>query len=64
ECVGEVNECRAAVVRAAARPDRAGDALLQDLASETRAWPDAPAEAEIAAMLRPVGESFVPDSYR
>lgn len=52
ECVGEVNECRA------------GDTLLQDLASETRAWPDAPAEDEIAAMLRPAGESFVPDSYR
>ena len=34
ECVGEVNECRAAVVLAARRPDRAGTPLLQKLAAE------------------------------
>ena len=42
ECVGEVNECRAAVVLAARRPDRAGTALLQELAAEVTGRPDAP----------------------
>ncbi len=63
ECVGEVNECRAAVVLAAARPDRAGTALLQELAAEVTGRPDAPATAEIEAMRRPVGTSFVPAGY-
>jgi len=62
ECVGEVNECRAAVVLAARRPDRAGAnaPLLQQLAAEINGRPDAPAEAEIEAMRHPVGASFVP----
>jgi len=63
ECVGEVNECRAAVVLAARRADRAGTALLQELAAEANGRPDAPTEAEIAAMRRPVGASFVPAAY-
>jgi hypothetical protein len=60
ECVGEVNECRAAVVRAARRPDRADNALLAELAGEINGRPDAPAQAEVEAMRRPVGASFVP----
>jgi UDP-N-acetyl-alpha-D-muramoyl-L-alanyl-L-glutamate epimerase len=60
ECVGEVNECRAAVVLAARRPDRSGAPLLQKLAAEINARPDAPTEAEIEAMRHPVGASFVP----
>jgi len=62
ECVGEVNECRAAVVLTARRPDRAAAdaALLQQLAAEVNGRPDAPAEAEIEAMRHPVGASFVP----
>jgi len=60
ECVGEVNECRAAVVLAARRPDRTETALLKELAAEVSGRPDAPAEAEIEAMRRPVGASFVP----
>jgi hypothetical protein len=63
ECVGEVNECRAAVLLAARRPDRADCVLLKDLAAEIAARPDAPTAAEIAAMSRPVGESFVPAEY-
>jgi hypothetical protein len=63
ECVGEVNECRAAVVLAAGRPDRAGTALLQELAAEVTGRPDAPAAAEIEAMRHPVGASFVPAAY-
>jgi hypothetical protein len=64
ECVGEVTECRAAVLLAARRVDRADDALLQELAAEVTGWPDAPSEAEIAAMLRPVGRNFIPERYR
>jgi hypothetical protein len=60
ECVGEVNECRAAVVLAARRQDRAGAALLTELAAEVSGRPDAPTTAEIEAMRRPVGASFVP----
>ena len=63
ECVGEVTECRAAVVLAARRADRADCALLQELAAEIAARPDAPTDAEIAAMRLPVGENFIPASY-
>jgi hypothetical protein len=62
--VGEVSECRAAVLLAARRADRADHRLLHDLAAEVRAWPDAPSGDEIAAMLRPVGENFIPPGYR
>jgi UDP-N-acetyl-alpha-D-muramoyl-L-alanyl-L-glutamate epimerase len=64
ECVGEVNECRAAVLLAAQRDDRADTGLLRQLAAEVAGWPDAPSEAETAAMLRPVGENFIPAGYR
>jgi UDP-N-acetyl-alpha-D-muramoyl-L-alanyl-L-glutamate epimerase len=64
ECVGEVTECRAAVLLAARRDDRAGSSLLQELAAEVAGWPDAPSEAETAVMLRPVGRNFIPDRYR
>src|SRR3984957_7304362 len=64
ECVGEVNECRAAVLLAARRDDRAGGRLLQELAAEVASWADAPSDADAAAMLAPVGESFIPAGYR
>jgi hypothetical protein len=70
ECVGEVTECRAAVLLAARRDDRAdrghgvGDGLLQELAAEVAGWPDAPSDADAAAMLRPVGQNFIPAGYR
>jgi hypothetical protein len=60
ECVGEVNECRAAVVLAARRTDRTGTALLAELAAEVSGRPDAPTDDEIEAMRHPVGASFVP----
>jgi UDP-N-acetyl-alpha-D-muramoyl-L-alanyl-L-glutamate epimerase len=64
ECVGEVSECRAAVLLAARRTDRSGAALLQELAAEVAGWPDAPSAADAAAMLRPVGRNFIPPGYR
>jgi hypothetical protein len=63
ECVGEVNECRAAVLLAARRPDRASSPLLQELAAEVASRPDAPTEAEIESMRHPVGENFIPAPY-
>src|SRR5262249_38613846 len=63
ECVGEGNECRAAVVLAARRPDRAGCALLQELAGEVTGRPDAPTGPEIESMRRPVGKNFIPTAY-
>ena len=64
ECVGEVNECRAALILAARRPDRAGTVLLHELAADVSGRPDAPTEAETEAMRHPVGMSFVPAAYR
>jgi len=64
ECVGEVNECRAAVLLAARRPDRADSGLLTGLAAEVASWPDAPSGEDTAAMFRPVGENFIPRGYR
>jgi hypothetical protein len=70
ECVGEVTECRAAVLLAARRDDRAdrghgvGAGLLPELAAEVAGWPDAPSDADAAAMLRPVGQNFIPAGYR
>ena len=64
ECVGEVTECRAAVLLAARRHDRVRPGLLQELAAEVAGWPDAPSDADAAAMLRPVGPNFIPARYR
>ena len=64
ECVGEVNECRAAVLLSARRDDRAESRLLQELAAEVASWPDAPSDADAAAMLQPVGDNFIPAGYR
>jgi hypothetical protein len=63
ECVGEVNECRAAVVLAADRPDREDTPLLQRLAAEVAGRPDAPTAAEVEAMRHPVGTSCIPARY-
>ena len=64
ECVGEVTECRAAVLLAARRDDRVGAGLLHELAAEVASWPDAPSDADAAVMLRPVGRNFIPAGYR
>jgi hypothetical protein len=63
ECVGEVGECRTAVLLAARRADRTDSLLLQDLAAEVSSRPDAPTDAEMAAMRHPIGETFFPAAY-
>ncbi len=62
ECVGDVVECRSAVLLAAARPDRQDAALLQELAGEIRA-----ARFTLGdhgrAMFEPLGHDHIPDAF-
>ena len=61
ECVGEVSECRAALQRAAARPDRTGSPMLEALLRELD---DRELDDEaINALLVPIGADHIPDSY-
>jgi UDP-N-acetyl-alpha-D-muramoyl-L-alanyl-L-glutamate epimerase len=60
ECVGEVNECRAALLLADQRGDRGGFPLLHELAAEVRALPGQPSAG---GLLQPVGEHFIPAPY-
>ncbi len=59
ECVGDVGECRAAATLAAARGDRAGTTVLQDLAHRL---PEV-SPAEVALLLAPHRPHDVPDDY-
>jgi hypothetical protein len=62
ECVGDVDECRAALALAAARPDRAGTPLLHALADNvTRTQGSGPVPA--ASLLAPAGPHYIPDRY-
>jgi hypothetical protein len=61
ECVGEVNECRAAVALAAQRPDRSTTPVLRALAD--RLGDRLPGPDAIADLLLPIGDHFVPDAY-
>lgn len=65
ECVGDVGECRAAVRSAAARPDRAGNAVLGALVAELGPAPagGTPDDPEPDDLLRPLGEHRVPDGF-
>jgi len=56
ECVGDVDECRAALSLAVARPDRSGTPLLQKLAADV-----GPVVTDPVALLGPMGEHFIPD---
>ncbi|MEO5839161.1 MAG: endonuclease domain-containing protein [Acidimicrobiales bacterium] len=62
ECVGDVDECQAAVILAADRPDRASTAMLHDLARELAAQRDR-ITAQIPQLLRPIGAHFTPNDY-
>jgi hypothetical protein len=63
ECVGDVDECRVAVLLAADRSDRRDGALIQSLARETRALGlDDPA-ALADALLRPLGPHRIPPRH-
>jgi UDP-N-acetyl-alpha-D-muramoyl-L-alanyl-L-glutamate epimerase len=61
ECVGEVNECRAAVALAAERPDRRTTPVLRALVD--RLGDRLPTPDAIEAMRHAVGEHHIPDAY-
>jgi hypothetical protein len=62
ECVGDVGECRAAVLLAAARDDRRDTPLLQQLQLAVAAGPD-DAVLDASALLAPVGPHYIPERY-
>ena len=61
ECVGDVDECRAAVALAAARPDRAGTPVLGALVA--RLGDRLPAPGAVEHLRRPRGAHHIPDAY-
>jgi UDP-N-acetyl-alpha-D-muramoyl-L-alanyl-L-glutamate epimerase len=61
ECVGEVNECRAAVALATPRADRRHTPVLQALVEQL--GDQLPPPSAVDSLLRPVGGHFVPDAY-
>jgi len=61
ECVGEVNECRAAVSLAAARPDRRTTPVLRALVDQL--GDRIPTPDAVEAMRHPLGEHHIPDAY-
>jgi hypothetical protein len=62
ECVGDVDECRAAMVLASERSDRGGTTLLAQLVDELGPAADA-ARASVPALLSPRGPHHVPDAF-
>jgi hypothetical protein len=61
ECVGDVNECRAAVALAIRRTDRGGSPVLRALVE--RLGDRLPSDDAIDALMHPLGNHFVPDAY-
>lgn len=59
ECVGDTDECRAALLLAAARPDRAGSEILARLRAELGGT----APADPSALLQPRGAHRIPERY-
>lgn len=61
ECVGDAGECRAAVLLAAARIDRADNPLLHRLAAQVHH--DGREVPEVTALLRPLGPHFIDSAH-
>jgi hypothetical protein len=61
ECVGDVNECRAAVALAIRRTDRGGSPVLRALVE--RLGDRLPSDDAVDALMHPLGDHFVPDAY-
>lgn len=60
ECVGDVGECRAAVLLTADRPDRANSPLLKQLREEVLAEGDGPS---VDSLMRALGDHFIEAPY-
>jgi hypothetical protein len=63
ECVGDVDECRYAVVLAAQRPDRADNALLRRLRQEIVDLDPSASPVAASTVLEPRGPHRIPDRY-
>ena len=63
ECVGDVDECRVAVLLAAARPDRHANHLLATLATETAAVVPGDVAVHAASLLKPLGTHNIPSHH-
>jgi UDP-N-acetyl-alpha-D-muramoyl-L-alanyl-L-glutamate epimerase len=62
ECVGDVEECRTAVIAAAARPDRLHTTLLHALRDAVTGSDD-PGGRTLPELLAPLGPHYIPDGY-
>lgn len=62
ECVGDVDECRAAIVLAAERPDRRGSQVLDALCDQLPSSGSRP-DLDVQRLLSPLGEHFIPEPY-
>lgn len=62
ECVGDIDECRAAVLLAAARTDRADSQQLRRLRDQV-ALVTGTEQADVAALLTPQGPHHIPERY-
>lgn len=60
ECVGDVGECKAAVLLAADRPDRADNTMLAQLKAHVLADGDAPSAP---SLMQPLGDHFIITPY-
>ncbi len=67
ECVGDIDECRAAVALAGARPDRRDTPMLRQLADEVAASEAArangPGPDRPLSLLQPTGPHYIPERY-
>lgn len=63
ECVGDVDECRVAVLLASARPDRSANRLLGALAARTSAVVPGEVTGYAAELLQPLGTHNIPDHH-
>jgi hypothetical protein len=61
ECVGDVGECRTALLLAADRPDRRDTELLQSLRTTVRTTTDT--HDSTAEFLSPIGPHHIPERY-
>jgi hypothetical protein len=62
ECVGDAGECRAALMRAAARPDREDTPVLVSLADCLSNEPGLPYDP-VTHFLSPLGDHHIPERY-
>ena len=62
ECVGDAGECRAALLHAAARPDREDSPVLEALAQCLHNEPGLPYYA-VTHFLSPLGDHHIPERY-